>query len=156
MGPPQGRAEGEENLPDLLPTLLLMHPRIPSAFLAPRARCWLTVTLSLAAGRCSMSRPPSPGPCRPSAGRCCSLGGPQGAKGAGSPLTVSRPGWEVTLALVLLPQLSFATFPLPHANVFQEKRGITSRRQPPFRHFCAACKLLHEGEKFPIFFSPPF
>jgi len=28
MGPPQGRAEGEENLPDLLPTLLVMHPRV--------------------------------------------------------------------------------------------------------------------------------
>ena len=29
MGPPQGRAEGEENLPDLLPTLFLMHPYSP-------------------------------------------------------------------------------------------------------------------------------
>jgi len=37
MGPPQGRAEGEENLPDLLAALLLMHPRIPLTFWAPRA-----------------------------------------------------------------------------------------------------------------------
>ena len=37
MGPPQDRAEGKENLPDLLATLLLMHPRIPLPFLAPRA-----------------------------------------------------------------------------------------------------------------------
>jgi len=27
MGPHWGRAEGKENLPDLLATLLLMHPR---------------------------------------------------------------------------------------------------------------------------------
>ena len=37
-----------------------MHPRIPSAFLAPRARCWLMVTLS------SSSTPsPSPQSCSP-------------------------------------------------------------------------------------------
>ena len=30
----------------LLATLLLMHPRIPLAFLAARAHCWLMVNLS--------------------------------------------------------------------------------------------------------------
>jgi len=31
---------------DLLAILLVMHPRIPLAFLAARAHCWLTVHLS--------------------------------------------------------------------------------------------------------------
>ena len=31
---------------DLLATLLLMHPRMPLAFLAARAHCWLMVNLS--------------------------------------------------------------------------------------------------------------
>ena len=60
MRPHQGRAEGKENLPDLLATLLLMHPRIPLPFLATRARCWLVVNLS------SPSTPsPSPQSCSP-------------------------------------------------------------------------------------------
>ena len=47
MGPHQGSVEGKENLPRPAGhTLLLMHPRIPLAFLAARAHCWLMVNLS--------------------------------------------------------------------------------------------------------------
>ena len=42
---PQGRAEGQENLSDLLTTLLLIPARVPLAFLATRAQCWLMVIL---------------------------------------------------------------------------------------------------------------
>ena len=45
MGPHQVRVGGRRNSLDLLATLLLMHPRIPLAFLAARAHCWLMVKL---------------------------------------------------------------------------------------------------------------
>jgi len=98
MEPPQGRAEGEENLPDLLPTLLLMHPRIPLAFLAPRARWGEATEVFL----------PFPGK-RPARGAVRRSGaltsfGPQGVLGSSAGFAASsrssrrgRPGAELVV-----------------------------------------------------------
>jgi len=111
MGPHRGRAEGKENLPRLLPTLLLMHPRIPS---------WQP---GHAAGSWSPCRPPAPetdkplwgadvtvtgssGPTssRPGAmlqeqGSNGGLGGDQQGEGAGASCTQLRKGQRKKLAM---------------------------------------------------------